>query len=140
LRRRGAQIIPLDGLGDIEFAQMEAVMEHKPDERPDRMAMRAQVRQLIEAGIDQLPDVFRTVFMLRAVEELSVEEVAVALNIPEATVRSRFFRARGLLREGLARDIDVSMADAFAFAGVRCDRIVARVLADISGQIPPLSQ
>ena len=78
--------------------------------------------------------------MLRAVEELSVEEVAAALNIPEATVRSRFFRARGLLREGLARDIDVSMADAFSFAGVRCDRIVARVLADIGGRIAPLSQ
>jgi RNA polymerase sigma-70 factor (ECF subfamily) len=139
LRRRGAQIIPLDSLVDTEAAQMEAAMEHNPDEQPERQAMRAQVRQLIEAGIDQLPDAFRTVFMLRAVEELSVEEVAAALTIPEATVRSRFFRARGLLREGLSRDIDVSMADAFSFAGVRCDRIVARVLADISGQILPRS-
>ena len=67
--------------------------------------------------------------MLRAVEEMSVEETAVALGIPEPTVRSRYFRAKGLLREALARDVDMAMGDAFAFAGGRCDRIVAQVLA-----------
>ena len=90
--------------------------------------MRADVRRLMEARIDTLPDAFRSVFMLRAVEELSVEEVAAALDIPEATVRSRFFRARSLLREGLSRDIDLAIGDAFAFAGERCDRIVSNVL------------
>ena len=137
LRRHSAQIIPLDTALDMDAPNAEASMEQNPDEQPERMAMRAQVRQLIEAGIDDLPDVFRTVFMLRAVEELSVEEVAAALDIPEATVRSRFFRARGLLRERLSRDIDVSMTDAFSFAGARCDRIVAHVLTNITGQEPP---
>ena len=79
-----------------------------------------------------LPEAFRTVFMLRAVEELSVEEVSDALQLPEATVRTRYFRARGLLREGLSRDIDLAMSDAFAFAGARCDRIVAGVLAKLA--------
>jgi RNA polymerase sigma-70 factor (ECF subfamily) len=69
------------------------------------------------------------VFVLRALEELSVEEAAVALGIPEATVRSRFFRARALLREALSKEIDLAYGDAFAFAGARCDRIVAGVLA-----------
>jgi RNA polymerase sigma-70 factor (ECF subfamily) len=68
---------------------------------------------------------------------MSVEDVATALDLPEATVRTRLFRARGLLREGLSRDIDVATADAFAFDGERCDRIVASVLqraaADSSG-------
>ena len=91
--------------------------------------MRAQMRQLLEARIDLLPEVFRTVFMLRAVEEMSVEEVSEALGIPEATVRTRFFRARGLLREGLASQADIALGDAFAFDGARCDRIVAGVLA-----------
>jgi RNA polymerase sigma-70 factor (ECF subfamily) len=91
--------------------------------------MRAEVRRLMEARIDMLPDAFRTVFMLRAVEEMSVEEVSAALGIPEATVRTRFFRARGLLREGLSRDVDLAIGDAFSFDGVRCDRIVAAVLA-----------
>ena len=60
-----------------------------------------------------------------------MEDTAAALDIPEATVRTRFFRARGLLREALARDIDLSMADAFGFDGARCDRLVANVLKRI---------
>ena len=90
--------------------------------------MRTEMRRLIEARIDRLPDAFRVVFMLRAVEEMSVEEVAAALEMPEATVRTRFFRARSLLREGLSRDVDLALDDAFSFAGERCDRIVAGVL------------
>ena len=132
LRRRGAQVIPLDAALDVAGHEPEALMEDDPDQRPDRVAMRAEVRRLMEARIDTLPDAFRTVFMLRAVEELSVEEVAVALEIPEATVRTRFFRARGLLREGLSRDVDLAIGDAFSFAGARCDRIVAGVLAKLA--------
>jgi RNA polymerase sigma-70 factor (ECF subfamily) len=70
--------------------------------------------------------------MLRAVEEYSVEETAAILQIPEATVRSRFFRARSLLREGLAAEVDIACGDAFNFAGERCDRIVARVMGRIA--------
>ena len=99
-----------------------------PDQRPEQAAMRAQMRQLMEARIDALPAAFRTVFMLRAVQELSVEEVSTALEIPEATVRTRYFRARSLLRKGLARDVDLAVGDAFAFAGGRCDRVVSAVL------------
>jgi RNA polymerase sigma-70 factor (ECF subfamily) len=106
-------------------------MSDNPENQPERLAARAQTRRLIEAKIDQLPDAFRTVFVLRALEELSVEESAAALGIPEATVRSRFFRARGLLREALAREIDLASGDAFAFAGARCDRIVAGVMAGL---------
>ena len=93
----------------------------------------------MEACIDALPEAFRTVFMLRAVQEFSVEEVAAALHIPEATVRTRFFRARGLLRESLSRDIDFALEDAFSFAGRRCDSIVANVQARIrpDGMTPP---
>ena len=131
LRRHAAQVIPLDAAMEWSEHQTEAWMEDDPDQRPDRVAMRGEVRRLMEARIDTLPDAFRTVFMLRAVEELSIEEVAVVLEIPEATVRTRFFRARGLLREGLARDVDLAIGDAFSFAGARCDRIVAGVLAKL---------
>ncbi len=68
----------------------------------ERSAEREQVRRLLEAEIDSLPDDSRAVFMLRAVQELSVEETADMLGIPQATVRSRLFRARSLLREALA--------------------------------------
>ncbi len=128
LRRRGADVIPLDTVTDAGAAPMDSVTDHAPNAQPEHAAERAQVRKLIEARIDMLPDAFRTVFMLRAVQELTVEETAAALNIPEATVRTRFFRARSLMREGLSRDLDMAREDAFAFDGARCDRIVATVL------------
>ncbi|MGD9599302.1 MAG: RNA polymerase sigma factor [Steroidobacteraceae bacterium] len=96
---------------------------------PEREAMRSEARRLLEARIDALPDVFRTVFMLRGIEEFTVEEVAIALGIPEATVRTRYFRARGLLRESIAREIDTGFEEAFAFDGERCDRMIEHVLA-----------
>jgi RNA polymerase sigma-70 factor, ECF subfamily len=91
--------------------------------------MPAALHSCLEAKIDALPDRFRIVFVLRALEELSVGETAAALDIPEATVRTRFFRARSRLREALSREIDLAFDDVFAFAGERCDRIVARVMA-----------
>jgi RNA polymerase sigma-70 factor (ECF subfamily) len=99
---------------------------------PESDALRGEMRLLLEKRIDALPDGYRAVFVLRALEELTVEETAAALGIPEATVRTRYFRARGLLRESLARDIDRSLEDAFGFAGERCDRIVAKVLERIA--------
>jgi RNA polymerase sigma-70 factor (ECF subfamily) len=63
-----------------------------------------------------------------------VEEAAAILQIPEATVRSRFFRARSLLREGLASEVDLACQDAFAFAGERCDRVVANVMARLAAK------
>ena len=105
--------------------QQEAVSE-APGPQDD--AERAQMRRLLETHIDALPDPYRAVFVLRAVEELDVGETAAALGIPEATVRTRYFRARGLMRSWLRDRIDHT-ADAFAFAGARCDRIVRQVLA-----------
>lgn len=130
LRRRGAQVIPLDGgvaAGDDDAPDTQ--LADDPDRQPERLAMREDLRRLMERRIDRLPDAYRTVFVLRAVQELSVGETAEALQLPEATVRLRFFRARSLLRESLSRDIDLATGDAFAFDGARCDRIVARVLA-----------
>ena len=132
LRRRGAQVIPMDAGIDVDEQQDQPGVEDDADREPDRVAMRGELRAIMEKRIDTLPDAFRTVFMLRAVEELSVEETAAALEIPEATVRTRFFRARSLLREGLSRDVDFAIGDAFSFAGERCDRIVTSVLTKLS--------
>ena len=132
LRRRSAQVIPLDTAMEPIDPELREALEDDPDQRPEPRAQRAEMRRLIESRIDLLPEAFRIVFVLRAVEEMSVEEVAAALELPEATVRTRFFRARGLLRESLSRDVDVALGDAFSFAGERCDRIVAGVLARIA--------
>lgn len=129
LRRSGAQIIPLDVAMNSLDPEVQASLTGDPMEQPEQLAVRTQLRKLMETRIDLLPEAFRTVFMLRAVEEMSVEEVAQALGIPEATVRTRFFRARSLLRESLASEIDIALGEAYAFDGARCDRIVAQVLA-----------
>jgi len=128
LRRRSATVIPLEATMDDSDAPPEDRVAGDEAQQPDRIVMRGEIRRLMQVRIDTLPEAFRTVFMLRAVEELSVEEVASALGLPEATVRTRFFRARGLLREALSRDVDVALGDAFAFDGARCDRVVASVL------------
>ena len=72
------------------------------NETPDRSLVRAEMRRLLERNIDQLPQDFRAVFMLRGVEELSVEETAACLAIPAAKVRTRHFPARSLLPVALA--------------------------------------
>jgi len=125
---RRASILPIQAAAPVD--EVEQVSDDAM-EKPETSAARAEMRRLLEAQIDLLPDAYRTVFMLRAVEEMSVEETAAVLGVPEATVRTRFFRARSLLREGLAQKIDLACEDAFSFAGARCDRIVASVLARI---------
>jgi RNA polymerase sigma-70 factor (ECF subfamily) len=128
-RARRAEIVPLQSSTALE--ELEQIPDTDMDNTPERSASRLEMRRLLEAQIDSLPDEYRAVFMLRAVEEMSVEETAAVLGIPPATVRSRLFRARSLLREGLAAKIDLACAEAFAFAGERCDRIVTTVMARI---------
>lgn len=128
-RRRNvrlAEVVPIDGTAEEPEPEMQT------PSGPERDTLRSQMRHLLEARIDALPDSYRAVFMLRAVEEMSVEETAAALDIPEATVRTRHFRARSMLREALARDVDLTMEDAFGFDGARCDRIVAEVLKKLA--------
>ena len=100
-------------------------------ESPSDATLRAEVRRVIERRIDQLPVAFRTVFVMREIEEMTVQETADCLGIPPSTVRTRLFRARALLREALERDMDSAREGVFGFAGARCDRIVAAVLARI---------
>lgn len=132
-RRRSADVVRIDGELDMDAIGDDQGPTMPAPERPDAAASRAETRALVERAVDALPDAFRAVFMLRAIEEMRVEEAASALGIPEATVRTRYFRARSLLRESLAREIDLAVEHAFGFAGARCDRIVAAVLARLDG-------
>jgi RNA polymerase sigma-70 factor (ECF subfamily) len=126
---RRADIVPLQ---PAAAAELEQVTDSDMDKAPEMTAARHEMRRVLESQIDALPEAYRTVFMLRAVEELSVEETATVLDLPPATVRTRLFRARSMLREALAQKIDVACEDAFSFAGERCDRVVASVLARLN--------
>ena len=129
-QERRSSILPLQA--GVEIDAMNAIAEPTMTNAPEQSAHRAEIRKLLEQRIDALPNAYRSVFMLRAVEEYSVEEAAAILEIPEATVRSRFHRARSLLREGLASEVDLACEDAFGFAGARCDRVVANVMARLA--------
>jgi RNA polymerase sigma-70 factor, ECF subfamily len=96
---------------------------------PEALAANAELRRLLERAIQRLPEQFRTAFVLREVEGLSVEETAEYLGIPPATVKTRDHRARNLLRSYLSENIDATIPQTFPFLGARCDRIVEQVLA-----------
>ena len=106
---------------------------------PERQAAMSQIRTLLEREIDKLPDGFREVFVLRVIEEMSVEETSDVLQIPAATVKSRLHRARTKLQQSIKTQFTAESLNAFPFAGVRCDRITAHVLdhLEVKGVISP---
>lgn len=113
--------------GETDARRIETMTSHQPD--PERLAGNGELRRLLEDAIDALPDEFRAVFVLRAVEGMSVAETAEALSIRPETVKTRFHRARHRLQETLGLRFDALMPAAFEFGGARCDRIVDAVLA-----------
>jgi RNA polymerase sigma-70 factor (ECF subfamily) len=119
-----------EGTRELDVADTRA-------ESPSDAALRGEVRKVLERRIDELPEVFRMVFVMREVEEMTARETADALGIPEATVRTRLFRARALLREALDRDMESARGGVFGFDGARCDRIVAAVMAKLPPRRPP---
>ncbi|HMM75940.1 MAG TPA: RNA polymerase sigma factor [Gammaproteobacteria bacterium] len=127
LRRsaRRQNVIPM--VSAIPEAEIDAVADTHA-ELPEQTLARLEARALIERKLEELPERFRLVFLLRSVEELDVDTVAELLDIPAATVRSRHFRAKAMLRELLARTLDIAEREVFEFGGEHCDRLVARVM------------
>ncbi len=95
---------------------------------PEADAARAQIRRLLERAVDDLPEPFRLVFILREVEELSAEETAIHLGLKVETVKTRLHRARRRLREALDAQLADVMIGAYPFLGARCARITEAVL------------
>jgi RNA polymerase sigma-70 factor (ECF subfamily) len=95
---------------------------------PEQELNDQQLRAVLERAIDALPEEFRTVFVLRAVEQMSGAEAAVCLDIPEETVKTRLFRARLRLQEVIVRSFDANATEAYQFHLNRCDRVVKGVL------------
>ena len=130
-QKRDRIVVPFGSERATEQGLAEADVSDERSETPPGATLRAEIRRALERRIDELPIAFRTVFVMREVEDMTVDETAECLSIPAATVRTRLFRARALLREALARDMDMATVDVFSFAGERCDRIVAGVLAKL---------
>ena len=100
---------------------------------PETSAASGEMARLLERSIETLPESYRTVVMLRDIEELSTSETAECLAISEDNVKVRLHRGRALLRKELYANAGRSARDAFPFHAVRCDRVVAGVFAKLAG-------
>ena len=101
---------------------------------PASLAAHAQIRHLLSLAIDELPDSYRLVFVLREIEECSVEETAARLAINPQTVKTRLYRARRALRKSLNATLGNTLADTFPFLGVRCASLTTAVMAWLAGE------
>jgi RNA polymerase sigma factor (sigma-70 family) len=104
------------------------------NEDPAAAAARAQIRHLLEHAIDELPPAFRTVYVMREIEECTVEETATQLAIKPETVKTRLHRARRLLRASLQGALAATLTDAFPFMGQRCARVTQAVMARLEAE------
>lgn len=128
-RRTRGDTISLDDAGEDALAVEEAAASDAPS--AEQFLEAAHARALLEHAIDALPENFRTVFVLRAVEGLDVRETADCLGVNAATVRTRLFRAQRLLRGELSRRLHGESTEIFDFGSERCDAVVAYVLAHL---------
>jgi RNA polymerase sigma-70 factor, ECF subfamily len=99
-----------------------------PSDDPERTMAQRQILQLVEQATDSLPDVYRTVFVARVIEGLSIEETSDLLGVRPETVKTRLHRARALVRKALDDQIGPVLLDAFPFAGRRCERLTSAVM------------
>jgi RNA polymerase sigma-70 factor, ECF subfamily len=129
VRRRRATV-ELTALDAAESSKAQIIpyplVAANPD--PERTAAQREMRRLIERAIDDLPELFRVVFVMRDVEGVSVEETAAFLGVRLATVKTRLHRARRLLRRALDAQLATALVDAFPFDGAHCARMTDAVL------------
>lgn len=123
--RASAELILFPGRGDAD---------------PERGATSRQVGAMLERALDALPEQFRVVFVMRAIEEFSIEETAESLGIPPATVKTRFHRARNALRRALEAELGPALTDVFNFGGKRCARFTEAMLVrlGLADAMPPV--
>lgn len=127
---------PTVGIDQIEASQFDGdrivpFPSKFGNEDPAAAAAREQIRKLVEHAIDDLPEPFRIVFVMREIEEYTVEETAFSLDLRAETVKTRLHRARRLLRTALHGTLSATLTDAFPFLGPRCDRMTEAVLVRI---------
>jgi RNA polymerase sigma-70 factor, ECF subfamily len=119
--------------GEVEAQVIQFPGTREP-ENPERAMGGREIRALLERAIEKLPEGFRTVFVARLVEELSIEETAASLGLKPETVKTRLHRARALLRKELNDELEGLLCGTFPFAGHRCDRLTEAVLRRLAGR------
>jgi RNA polymerase sigma-70 factor (ECF subfamily) len=131
-KRRAAAVIMSEPLVDAQIIPFPLAVS---SDDPERSMAQKQILKLVEQATDALPDAYRTVFVARAIEGLSIEETAELLGIKPQTVKTRLHRARDLVRKQIDERIGPILLDAFPFAGKRCERLTTAVMKrlDLAG-------
>jgi RNA polymerase sigma-70 factor (ECF subfamily) len=132
-QRRGNRYQELEPTSEREGDPMDRFASLAPD--PEQQASNSEVRRLLEEAVENLPDAYRTVFMLRDIEDMSTTDAAEVLEITEDNVKVRLHRARALLRKSLYARAGMERKEAFNFHAVRCDRVVNNVFERIQKQV-----
>jgi RNA polymerase sigma-70 factor, ECF subfamily len=124
VRRRGRFV------HEGEDEDMTAIKTTDPD--PERQAQVSELRSLLEGAIDALPAAYRSVFVMREVEQLSTAETAECLDVSEDAIKMRLHRARAMLRTDLMQRVGATAPEVLRFDGERCDRIVRKVMTRLT--------
>lgn len=127
---RRARLTPID-----EIPEGDENMRSKTQD-PEGRAADQELGRMMEEAVDQLPDLYRSVFVLREMEGMSTADAALALGASEEAVKVRLHRARLALRDRLNARVGSAAESAFGFLGWRCDRMVTRVMGRILGGPP----
>jgi RNA polymerase sigma-70 factor (ECF subfamily) len=120
-RTRARAVKPRDSAARRESREQPT---SEPD--PESRTFVQEMKTVLEAAIDALPDLYRAVFVMREIEEMSTAETAECLNLTEDVVKTRLRRARGLLRKKIYSSIGRVGPETFQFAGERCARMWAQ--------------
>ena len=133
IARRQKRRTVLSMTGNFE-ERGESVAETKASSQPtpEHQAYAQELQRVLEEAVDELPETYRAVFMLREIEGLSTSETGEGLGLGEETVKTRLHRARAMIRRSVSSRIGAVAAGAFQFQAPRCDRVVAAVLERIS--------
>jgi RNA polymerase sigma-70 factor, ECF subfamily len=132
-QRRGNRYQELEPTSEREGDPMDRFASLAPD--PEQQASNSEIRTLLEEAVETLPDAYRTIFMLRDVEDMSTSDAAEVLEITEDNVKVRLHRARALLRKSLYARAGMERKEVFNFHAARCDRVVKNVFEQIQKQV-----
>lgn len=121
MRSHNEQLEEAEG-GEVGMKTIDAALD------PEQTAASAETAELLESAVLQLPEQYRTVVMLRDVEEMSTKETADALELSEENVKVRLHRGHAIMRSWLLARVGATGKKAFPFMGERCDRVVSRVM------------
>lgn len=133
-RRRRGRFEEVDAMAESHEKTMAALASSSRS--PEEEALARELRGILEAAFDALPEIYRTVFLLREVEAVSTTEAAESLGITEDTVKTRLHRARALLRHELFERAGLTAGDLFPLHLSRCDRVLARVFERLTLPAP----